>query len=307
MKKPRRAAADSSPLSVLPDEIIFEIVNKIIELKTLCFCKLVSKRFYSIVLQVHAISLTALSDFDWKTCNCAPFFKCESLCLAAVRSMQKFRCVKSLCIELPLSTQQQQEGFLSKWKIKFGNNVEKFVFLSPNAIYDTNSKRLLVDNNVNGQEVEEEEEDEDLSRKKFDIALGCYLYAFKRFIMLFNHISYFPLLEKISIRDSSKKGRISVNGGGKTKIGEMRECRYSSCSIRSSLCYIPLLELPISGYTMKGVTLVLVDESVIPDGDESFMASFEDHDFEDKEEVVYGEAMMEIFKKHRGSIRWLQL
>nr|KAJ0215591.1 hypothetical protein LSAT_V11C300146950 [Lactuca sativa] len=52
-------ANDSSPISRLPDEIILLILNRLIDLKTLCFCYLVSKRFFSIVLQVDAISFAS--------------------------------------------------------------------------------------------------------------------------------------------------------------------------------------------------------------------------------------------------------
>ncbi|CAI9277534.1 unnamed protein product [Lactuca saligna] len=49
----------SSSFSRLPDEIILQILNKLIDLKTLCFCYLVSKHLSSIVLQIEAISFTA--------------------------------------------------------------------------------------------------------------------------------------------------------------------------------------------------------------------------------------------------------
>ncbi|CAH1412585.1 unnamed protein product [Lactuca virosa] len=49
----------SSSFSRLPDEIILQILNKLIDLKTLCFCYLICRRFSSIVLQVDVISFTA--------------------------------------------------------------------------------------------------------------------------------------------------------------------------------------------------------------------------------------------------------
>ncbi|CAI9277543.1 unnamed protein product [Lactuca saligna] len=59
VKSREEDADDSSPLSSLPDEIILQIINKLIDLKTLCFCSLVSRRFSSIVLQVDSVSFTA--------------------------------------------------------------------------------------------------------------------------------------------------------------------------------------------------------------------------------------------------------
>ncbi|CAH1412578.1 unnamed protein product [Lactuca virosa] len=55
----RRTCKDSSSISRLPDEIILLILNRLIDLKTLCFCYLVSKRFSSIVVQVDAISFAS--------------------------------------------------------------------------------------------------------------------------------------------------------------------------------------------------------------------------------------------------------
>ncbi|KAI3751656.1 hypothetical protein L2E82_22747 [Cichorium intybus] len=49
----------SSSITRLADEIILQILNKLLDLKILCVCYLVSKRFPSIVLQVDAVSFTA--------------------------------------------------------------------------------------------------------------------------------------------------------------------------------------------------------------------------------------------------------
>lgn len=42
----------SSSFSDLPDEIVLQVINKLIDLKTLCHCKLVSTCFHLIILQI---------------------------------------------------------------------------------------------------------------------------------------------------------------------------------------------------------------------------------------------------------------
>ena len=71
---------------------------------------------------------------------------------------------------------------------------------------------------------------------------------------------------------------------------------------RISRCYVPLLELPVSGYVMKGVSLILMLRDDLPDDIDSFMKS---DDVEDNEEAAYTEAIMQILKKHRGEIERL--
>ena len=120
-------------------------------------------------------------------------------------------------------------------------------------------------------------------------------------------IGNIPLLENVSIMESKKRGRVSVSG---PKVAEIRnnvtlpsnmieytirfECRLSKW-------YVPLLELPDSGFVMKGVTLILMQRKDLPNDDDSFMKSndYVDDDFEDKEESAYSEAILEIFKKQQ--------
>lgn len=89
-------------------------------------------------------------------------------------------------------------------------------------------------------------------------------------------------------------------------------CNGWSCNLdtigRMRKCYIPLLELPVSRCMMKDVTLYLFECNDLPNGYNSFMKSdLVDDDFEDKaeEEAAYNEAVIEIFKKHRGRIQRL--
>ncbi|GJR14429.1 retrotransposon protein, putative, ty1-copia subclass [Tanacetum coccineum] len=75
----------------------------------------------------------------------------------------------------------------------------------------------------------------------------------------------------------------------------------------ASMCYVPLLELPVSRYVMKGVYPYLVEWSDLRDDTyDIFMKSDDDDDDEDRDEVAYGEATVEIFKNHKGRVERLE-
>ncbi|PWA49480.1 F-box domain, Leucine-rich repeat domain, L domain-like protein [Artemisia annua] len=245
-------ADDSSSFSCLPDEIVLQILNKLVDFKTLCLCKLVSKRFGRIVHQVDTISFTSFTHplADPPTEESIPTDILASLgsYWSAIMCLENFGRVKSLRIQVPSSF--DNNNLLFKWKIKFGIRVDSFIFLSPNSVFP--NKELYVNANDPGQKV-----------------------------------------------------RVSLNG---EKVAEMRnlseaELRklHDDIPDRMSVCYVPLLKLPVSGYVMKGVTLILLGKNDLLDDIDSFM-KLDVNDFEDKEEVAYSEAMIEIVKKHRSRI-----
>ncbi|PWA66097.1 F-box domain, Leucine-rich repeat domain, L domain-like protein [Artemisia annua] len=194
----------------------------------------------------------------------------------------------------------------------------------PNCHY-THDKKVQVEVETSRKsEVEnvqdEEEDDLVLATQKRIIAIRCVVNALFRRKILLATIDTFPLLEKISITDSGKRGRVSHTG---EKVVELRNGLSShpetlnKVHSRLSRCYVPLLELPVSGYVMKGVTLILLERTNLgndkndssmksDDHYDNFMSNYDDDSvFEDNEEAAYSEAVMEIFKKHRGRIKRL--
>nr|GEW97770.1 hypothetical protein [Tanacetum cinerariifolium] len=305
---------DSSSFSYLPDEIVLQILSRLIDLKTLCRCKLVSIRFNHIVQQVDAISSTIIS-VDHPSFNSnssgAPgehddllyLFKSESFhsFVSVMKSLQTFRALKSLCIKIPSFHKSAYNCFLFKWKL-LSNTTDSFLFLSPNLVCDTKE---------NVQDEEEEEEEYLLSEMKLLIAMDCLVNALSIRYKMLDYIKCFPLLENVTITDAGERGRVSLSGGN---IADRGKCLSSinkiidlwasdiinnSCN-RLRQCYVPLLKLPVSGYIMKGVTLALSEMNDFPD-DDSF-TNINLNDFEDKEEAAYSEAVMEIFKKNREQI-----
>ena len=133
------------------------------------------------------------------------------------------------------------------------------------------------------------------------LAYQCLKDAVVRLLM--TPITNLPLLQDVSITDPDQKVRVSLNG---EKVAEMRNLSeagelkklFEDIPDRLSNGYIPLLKLPVSGYVMKGVTVLLLGRNgLLEDNIDSFM-KFDVTDFEDKEEVAYSEAVIEIVKKH---------
>ncbi|KAI3693485.1 hypothetical protein L6452_33320 [Arctium lappa] len=343
-------ADDSSLLNRLPDEIILQILGKLIDLKTLCFCHLVSRRFSSIVLQVDTIFFIApllnrpnsdkntSCDIDgggfpkklfWFLINGFVFkplhllrrmvvassrplppiissFYGESF-RSAVSFLSKFRGVRSLCIELPSSSHRGiDKRCLFKWKVKFGNRIESFLFLSPNSICGLH---------VNGNGDEEHDDTElsnDLFKQKVHIAFQCLKDVIVRHRMLLYFVKENPLMEKVSITDSGKRGRLSLSG---ERLAEVKEWIHSASEsvkpqlnrievpVSVSQCYVPVLDMPVSGYVMKGITLVVMEMNDLQGGNDGFINR--EDGFEDKEEAAYSEAVIEILEKHKGRMKRL--
>ncbi|PWA50834.1 F-box domain, Leucine-rich repeat domain, L domain-like protein [Artemisia annua] len=292
------AEDDSSSFGRLPEDIVLQILNKLIDLKTLCLCKLVSKRFTSIVSQVETIFFTFST---YPLVDAARLGSYGS----AIGSLMTFQCVKSLHIQFPSFFDNH---FLFKWKVNFRIRPDSFIFLSPNSV--CNNKESNV--NENSQEALEEQ-DRELTKNKANIMVECLKDAMMRVTLLL-HVTRLPSLENVVITDLGKRGKVSLSGG---KVDDLNDW-ISSCSVEIieksvssyfiSQCYVPLLKLPVSGYLMKGVKLYILQwNDLMGDISDSIMKSDNDDAFEDKEEAAYSEALMEIFKKHSDRIERLDL
>ncbi|CAI9277542.1 unnamed protein product [Lactuca saligna] len=154
----------------------------------------------------------------------------------------------------------------------------------------------------------------DLFRQKVHIAFQCLKDVILRHRMLLYIIKDLPMLEEASITDSGRRGRLSLSG---EKLAEVKKGWVSSAmeTVKSEMnrievpasvsqCHIPVLDMPISGYVMKGVTLVVMEMNGLHDEKDSLMNS-EDDGSEDKEEAAYTEAVMEILEKHKDRMKVL--
>ncbi|XP_071690281.1 uncharacterized protein [Rutidosis leptorrhynchoides] len=298
MRKPLADDDSSSLISRLPDELLLLILNKIIDLKTLCTCKLVSKRFSSIVVQIDSVSLTVSSEFYMDNCNGLLLFSSNrDSFLAARNSIWSFTRLRSLYIHLYFLNTR---SFNFKWKVNISNRFDSFLFVSPISIY---SSEISMQN--------EEEEDAELClRKKVLIALNCFKDVFSRLTMLLGTYD-FPLLEYVSVMDSGNWQNVCFNSS--YKISQFKNLiRSEDAQLKQNLsknfsrissCFVSLLKLPVSGYVMKGVALILIDRGDVNDESYIYVDDDKDECFEqDKEAAAYCEAINEIFKKHKGSI-----
>lgn len=129
----------------------------------------------------------------------ATCFKCDSS-QSAVKSLNKFRGMKCLSINLPFPTQENDNIYLFKWMVKLSNNcLDSFLFLSPSS--------LCCNTNINGNgQDDDDEEVPELKEKKLHIVDICLRGAIVRFGLLLYFIATPLLLEKISISDTSKRG-----------------------------------------------------------------------------------------------------
>lgn len=294
IKKPH-AEDDTTAFDDLPDEIVFQILSKLFDLKTLCICELVSKRFYRTVLELEAISFASVTyplvvppDIKLNVSICGTLLRSFQ---SAMLSLKKFTRVKSLCIQL---SSPYDNPLLFKWKINFGNNLDSLLFLSPNSIFHNQNLH-----------VKENSHEEDMEMKN-NIASECWMDGLMSHTMLCC-IENIPLLESISITDSGKRRMISYSGENFTQMRsrltppyETIEQRLIDCFYllrKVGKCYVPLLKLPISGYVMKGVTLILRERIGLPDDISLLNTHLLDDDFEDEEEGAYNEAMKEMLKE----------
>ncbi|CAH1412571.1 unnamed protein product [Lactuca virosa] len=292
----------SSSFRRLPDEIILQIFNKLIDLKTLCFCHLISKHFSSIVLQIEAISFTApLLNPHISDKNTVSDVSPSQPFLSAHRFLSKFKGVKFLWIELPSSSHRDiDDRLLFRWKAKFCSRMKSFIFLSPHSIFDKDGFCI----NGNGEE-EEEEEDElrnDMLNQKLVISFQCFRDAMVWHSILLYLVKDLPKLEKVSITDLGRRGKLSLSG---EKLIEVKEWVHSASEAvmthlelptKISNGYIPVLKLPVSGYVMKGIHFCVMKMKDLGDGNDGVMNN-EDASA-DKEEAAYTEAVMEILEKH---------
>ncbi|PWA71322.1 F-box domain, Leucine-rich repeat domain, L domain-like protein [Artemisia annua] len=272
-------SADSSSFSCLPDDILLQILSRLIDLKTLCRCKLVSNRFNNTVQQVNTISVTITSvdhpSFDSNSSGASSerdrpvnlLFKCESF-VSVMKSLQTFSALKSLCIEIPPFHTAPDNRILFKWKFKLGRRTDSFLFLSPNSVCDLK------------ENVQDEEENVMLTQMKRLVATSCLVDGLTIRIEMRHYMKCFPLLENVTITDTGKRGRLSLCGEEiVTETIEQTPKSFRS-NERTRWCYVPLLKLPVSGYMMKGVFLAQFEVSDLP-CDDSF-ADMNLNGFEDK-------------------------
>ncbi|XVF47302.1 hypothetical protein PTKIN_Ptkin03bG0099000 [Pterospermum kingtungense] len=190
-------------------------------------------------------------------------------------ALKNFKEMKSLHIELPSSHGDDELGSSSsgasflKWKAEFGSNLKTCIIVGATSFERSNNKSSVC---LQQKELQEETilTDDELKLRVI-WTISCLIAASTRHYLVKKILADhpIPMLQKLVISDANKQGKFNMV---KEDIVEMRNCRSSSSEQETSslmertpvpemnmkLWYVPMVELPESGYVMRGATLVLI-------------------------------------------------
>nr|XP_043613634.1 F-box protein At4g18380-like [Erigeron canadensis] len=244
----KKAVDSGSPFSQLPDDIVVQIYNKIMDLKTLCYCQLISKHLGSMVFQADTISFNVPLPVDYENMNTCNDIKLEFdlFCLpdqeessasdldsdpapvlgsdsfaSAIKFIKRFMKLKSMCF--PSYVNVVPDGVsLFKWKIELGTRVDSLVIqaLNTDGVLDTEEEGSYEER----KDTDEDEEEKDNKSNKYYKTCCCLMDVVDRLKKLLGCTVEFPLLEEIFIMDSNERGFGTLSGG---EIVELRKLLYS--------------------------------------------------------------------------------
>ncbi|KAJ0020036.1 hypothetical protein Pint_30901 [Pistacia integerrima] len=326
----------------LPDALLLLIFNKLLDVKALSRCLSVCKRFSSLIPQTNALfvsippripvskpgyglCLASLRIFfnrvftkPFKHCrrivaSKSPSSKSSNVHHSFINVLKKFEDVKFIHIQFPFygsGIDLVGGDCLVKWKAEFGGQLKSCIILGATSYFLAKVKEL--------QEQEQEEErflTDDELRVRIIWTISCLIAASARHHFLKKILLDHPNLESVVISDEQKQGKLCM---GREELVEMRGCmepfaaskplliertKVSDLSIK--LSYAPELELPVSGYRMRGATLVVirpVDGDLMRKGlsDGELLGSGFDGDH--GEEKVFAEAVGEMMKMKKSYV-----
>lgn len=220
--------------------------------------------------------------------------------------LKNFKEMKSLHLQLP-SHGDHELGSSSgasflKWKAEFGTNLKSCIIVGATS-FETSSFCLQ-------QKQQELEENITLSDNELKLriiwTISCLIAASTRHYLLKQILAEhpIPMLEKVVISDANKQGKFCM---GKEEIVEMRDSIMNSSEEETSpfplkrspvpemkmkLWYLPMVELPESGYVMRGATLVLIRPVDSMDGSLELEGDHHNHGHGD----AFSEAVREMIK-----------
>ncbi|XP_071704685.1 F-box protein At4g18380-like [Rutidosis leptorrhynchoides] len=346
----------------LPDDLLIFILTKITQqdFKFLFRCSLVSKLFASSIPLMPRVSISISppntrkpgSDYSKSRLqDVADRFidrKMEYLTSLrpqiqkALTFLKKFHHVQSLDVVFTTDDDHEfkEDGFrygflpsLINWKTKFDFKLQSFVFLFAKYV------------NRKTEETEETGEVDEVTPEELELRLYSSFHGVVDSIEWGNVMSCLlvqhPMLREITISGSRKGGKIflkneeivdlrnSLSPEDITRISENGNGIGVTINVKSA--YVPILYLPLSGFVMKGVSLVVVrvGRRLYQPGDDGFRSgtdSFSDSDSDnetdddhednrieyddndiinwdyDSEEEVFREAVTSILVHHKDKM-----
>ncbi|KAF7120522.1 hypothetical protein RHSIM_Rhsim13G0214000 [Rhododendron simsii] len=297
-KKKKKNQGAENQFRRLPDDVVLNIFDKIYDIKWLCRCFLVSKRFCRLISRVQTVSVKRMS---------CKFGLLGELSKDSPRSnlpgfqfLSVFTRIRSLNLEIA-SHFKGYNGSVFKWGAKFTAKHHGVTLLYAESLSEM-------------KEAEEEAEDETenvitLKRLIRRLKLGreCMYYAGLWLLTLARVVTQHPTLQSITITDPKNKGvklclcdeklvefRIGFNWDSllltaKSWMMELENMRVG---------YVPVLQLPMSRYVMKDV----INVTFIPNGDGDSEAYSAMLDAFVEEQGIFSEAVDQILQNHKDSI-----
>nr|XP_048324112.1 F-box protein At4g18380 isoform X2 [Ziziphus jujuba var. spinosa] len=232
--------------------------------------------------------------------------------------LRDFKEIKSLRLELPSHggelglNKPDSDLSLLKWNAQFGSKLRSCTILGANSLErkpNSQINKQSKGHEENDGEIQSLLDDEEL-KLRIVWMVSSLIAASARHHLLKQVVAGFPTLSDVVIADGNKQGKLSMS---EEQLGELRSSLDSSMVSESSslersmipdlsmkLWYAPVLELPASGFVMKGATLISikpldVEKKGNDHGDQLEVSGF--HDEEDEEQRgLFGEAVKELMK-----------
>ncbi|XP_023749195.1 F-box protein At5g46170 [Lactuca sativa] len=229
--------------------------------------------------------------------------------------LKNFKEIRSLSVKLPGHdgdiSSENGSGALLKWKAEFGKELESCVILGATG-FKKSEMKLKNDGDESGKNDESSPaplESRNLTskqlKKRVVWTISCLIASSARHHMLKKIISLNPMIRDVKISDGSKQGTIRMT---ERQVVELREDVSSTTvvdveaertkvpAVTIKMWYVPVLELPESGYVMKGATLAVIRPAVTAvekDDDVSLaMGAFD--------EKCMGEAVRKLIEKKKS-------
>ncbi|XP_058198597.1 F-box protein AUF2-like [Rhododendron vialii] len=301
----------------LPDEVALHIFGKLSEVKWLCRCFVVAKRFSALIPLVQTVS------FETETWN-SVFRNEEGDLQLQERKFSEFltsilkldlllpsprlnfpdlvfqlKQIQSLNIEFPSHLNANNDSVF-QWGADFTPILKSFTFLYAASLSKTDDKN-------DREETENEISLNEINRgRREHVKLYCITNAVLWLGTLSCVVPTYPMLQSITITDSNNKGVKLCLGG--EKLVEYRNTLEIAPTIPSEnhgawtlgkmrVGYVPILKLPSSGYVMKGATILIF--KIFAFDDTALLDAFAE------EKGVFSEAVVQILEKHKGRIKAL--
>ncbi|KAI8526107.1 hypothetical protein RHMOL_Rhmol13G0283300 [Rhododendron molle] len=285
----------------LPDDVAVNIFDKVSDIKWLCRSFVVCKRFASLIPLVQKVSIKAnAGDYlsiprDFHKLPSSPFNVWGTDIFA------KLTQIRSLNLDL-VSDFVANNDSVFKWGAKLSSDFDSLTLLYAASL-----------SKMKESEEEKKEEDDETENEitqeeqicRLHLAFDCAKEAMLWLRILCRVILKYPMLQSITITDSMNKGVRLYLGG--EKLVECRNAimcpeeavpRQESVRVGS----VPVLQLPKSGYVMKGVTIVHLSSGDDSESD----AQLAMVDAFAEEQGVFSEAVVQILKDYKDGNKMFQ-